>query len=80
MGPDPQEGFTQVDKDRDVKDGIRGQVMHLNPPVVKEATEEVRNRKTEAPKNMRKENNRFVSYLMRKKLPTDPRQWITFRG
>jgi hypothetical protein len=35
--------------------------MHLNPPVVKEATEEVRNRKTEAPKNMRKENNRFVS-------------------
>jgi len=69
MGLDPQEGFTQVDKDRDVKDGIRGQVMHLNPPVVKEAMEEVRNRKTEAPKNMRKENNRFVSPLMRKRLP-----------
>ena len=58
-----------MDKDRDVKDGIRGQVMHLNPPVVKEATEEVRNRKTEAPKNMRKENNRLISPLMRKILP-----------
>ena len=69
MGPDPQEGFTQVDKDRDVKDEIKGQVMHLNPPVVKEAMEEIRNRKTEAPKNMRKENNRFVSSLIRKRLP-----------
>ena len=69
MGLDPQEDFTQMDKDRDVNDGIRGQVMHWNPPVVKEATEEVRNRKTEAPKNMRKENNRFVSSLMMKRLP-----------
>ena len=31
VGHDPQKGFTQVDKDRDMKDGIRGQVMHLNP-------------------------------------------------
>ena len=31
VGLNPQEGFTQVDKDRDVKDEIRGQVMHLNP-------------------------------------------------
>ena len=36
---------------------------------MKEATEEIRNRKTEAPKNMRKENNKFVSSLMRKRLP-----------
>ena len=64
----PQEGLTQVDKDRDVQDGIRGQVMHLNPPVVKEATEEIRNGKTKAPKNMRKKNDRLVSPLMRKKL------------
>ena len=81
MGLDPQEGFTQVDKDRDVKDGIRGQVMHLNPPVVKEATEEIRNGKPEVPKNMRKKNNRFVSSLMRKRSPPpDPCQWITLRG
>ena len=58
-----------MDKDRDVKDEIKGQVMHLNPPVVKEAMEEIRNRKTEAPKNMRKEISRFVSSLMRKRLP-----------
>ena len=58
-----------MDKDRDVKDGIRGPVMHLNPLVVKEATEEIRNRKTEAPKNVRKKNNRFVCSLVRKRLP-----------
>ena len=43
--------------------------MHLNPPVVKEATEEIRNRKTEAPKNIRMKNNRFISFLTRKILP-----------
>ena len=34
-----------------------------------EASEEIENRKTEAPKNIRKENNRFVFLLMRKRLP-----------
>ena len=41
--------------------------MHLNPPMEKEAPEEIRNRKTEAPKNMRKKNNIFDSPLMRKR-------------
>ena len=36
---------------------------------MKEATEEIKNRKTEAPKNVRKENNRFVFLLMRKRFP-----------
>jgi len=58
-----------MNKDRDVKSRIRGQVMHLNPPVLKKAPEEIRNRKSEAPKNMRKKNNRFVSFLMVKRLP-----------
>ena len=31
VGLDPQKGFTQVDKDRDVKDGIGGQVMLEHP-------------------------------------------------
>jgi len=35
--------------------------MHLNLPVMKEATEKIRNGKTEAPKNMRKKNDKFVS-------------------
>ena len=31
VGLNPQESFTEIDKDRDVKNRIRGQVMHLNP-------------------------------------------------
>ena len=69
MGLDPQESFTEMDKDRDVKNRIRGQVMHLNPPMMKFAPKEIRNRKTEATKNMRKKNNRFIFFLMRKRLP-----------
>ena len=43
--------------------------MHLDPPVVKKASKEIKNWKSEAPKNMRKKNNRFVSFLMGKRLP-----------
>ena len=68
MGFNPQKSLAQMNKNRDIKDGIRGQVMHLNPPVVKKATEEIKNGKTKAPKNMRKKNDRLVSPLMRKKL------------
>ena len=35
----------------------------------KEAPEEIRNKKTEALKNIRKENNRFISFLMGKRFP-----------
>ena len=44
-------------------------MMHLNPPMEKEAPEEIENWKTKAPKYIRKENNRFVFLLMIKKLP-----------
>ena len=37
--------------------------------MVKEAPEEIRNGKTKAPKNIRKENKRFVSTLVRKRFP-----------
>ena len=63
---DPQERLAEIDKDRNMKNRIRGQVMYLNPPVVKKAPEEIRNGKTKAPKNIRKENNRFIS-LVRKR-------------
>ena len=46
VGLNFQESFTQMNKDRDVKNRIRGQVMHLNPPVLKKAPEEIRNQKT----------------------------------
>ena len=35
----------------------------------KEAPEEIGNGKTEAPKNIRQENNRFIPFLMWKILP-----------
>ena len=40
--------------------------------MVNEAPEEIRNGKTKAPNNIRKENNRFVSLLMRKRFPHGP--------
>ena len=58
-----------MDKDRDVKDGIRGQVMHLNPPNDEGGPERNQKWETEAPKNIRKTNDRFVRSLMRKRLP-----------
>ena len=57
VGLNPQESFAKMEKNRYVENGVRGQVMHLNPPMEKEAPEEIGNRKTEAPKNIRKENN-----------------------
>ena len=69
VGLDPQKSLAKMDENRVVENGVRGQAMHLNPPMEKEAPEEIGNRKTEAPKNIRKENNRFISFLMRKELP-----------
>ena len=43
VGLNPQESFTRMNNDRDVKNRIRGQVTHLDPPVVKKASEEIRN-------------------------------------
>jgi hypothetical protein len=55
-----------MDKDRNMKNRIRGQVMYLNPPMVKKTSEKVRNRKSEALENMRVENDRFTHFLTRK--------------
>ena len=52
VGLDSQKSFTEMDKYRNVKNRIRGQVMHLNPPIVKKAPKEVGNRKTKTTKNM----------------------------
>ena len=63
-----------MDKDRDVEDGIRGQVMHLNPPIVKETSKEVGNRKTKTTKNMEMKNNGFIYSFVRRRLSSDLRQ------
>jgi len=66
---DPQESLAEMDKDRNVKNRIRSQVVYLNPPMVKRTLEEIGNRKTEASKNIGMKNNRFIHPLMRKRLP-----------
>ena len=66
---DPQKSLAEMDKDRNMKNRIRGQVMYLNPPMVKNTSEEIRNRKIETSKNIGMKNNRFIHPLMRKRLP-----------
>ena len=51
MGFDPQERLEEMDKDQNMKNRIRGQVMNLNSPVVKKTPEQIENGKTEASKN-----------------------------
>ena len=50
-----------MDENRNVENGVRGQMMHLNPLMEKEDPEEIGNWKTKAPKDIRKKNDRFVS-------------------
>jgi len=67
MRLDPQESLTEMDKDRNMKNRIRGQVMYLNSLVVKKASKEIKNRKPEASKNVRIENDRFTCFFTRKR-------------
>ena len=41
MGLDAQKRFTEVDKNRNIENGIRIIMMGLNPPVEKKALEEI---------------------------------------
>src|SRR6185437_10207114 len=68
VGFDPQKGFTKMNKNQDVKDRIRGQVMHLNPLVMQETSEEIRGGDSETVQNMRLENNCFIRFLMRNRI------------
>jgi hypothetical protein len=62
VGLNPLEGFTQVDKNRDVKDGIRGQVMHLNPPNGKGGHRRNRKQENRGPKE-HKEGKQQIRFL-----------------
>ena len=63
-----------MDKDRDVKNGNRGQVMHLNHLIVKKTSKEVGNRKTKTTMNMEMKNNGFIYSFVRRRLSSDLRQ------
>ena len=66
VGLDPQESFTEMDKDRDVKNGNRGQVMHLNHPIVKKTSKDVENGKTKTMKNKGMKKNGFIHHFVRR--------------
>ena len=68
VGLDPQESFTKMNKDGNMKNGIRSQVTHLNPPMVKKTPKEIRNRKTKTTKNMGMKNNGFIHPFVSKRL------------
>ena len=48
VGLDPQDGLAQMDKDRNMKDRIWGQVMRLDPPMMQKTAEEIRGGDSEA--------------------------------
>jgi len=67
MGLDAQKNFAQMNKNRDVEGGIRGQVMSLNSPMEKKATKEIRNGESAFNKGGKK--NGFVRLLEKAIMP-----------
>jgi len=65
MGFDPQESFAQMDENRNVKDGVWGQVMRLNPPVKKKVTEEIRCWNFKSAFNKISKENYLIRFLER---------------
>ena len=65
---DPQERLAEMDTDGNMKNRVRGQVMHLNPPMVKKSPKEIRNGKTKTTKNMGMKNNKFIHPFVSKRL------------
>jgi hypothetical protein len=63
VGLNPQICFTQMDKDRDVKNGIWGQVVYLNPLVMQKTAEEIRCRNRKSARNKGMESNNFLGFL-----------------
>ena len=68
MGFDPQKSFTEMNKNGNVKDRIWGQIMCLNPPMMKKISEEIRSGDSEATQNMRLENHGFIRPFMRNRI------------
>ena len=63
MRVDAKKAFTEGDKDREMKEGVGGQLRELYPIGKKESTQEWMQRKLEATKKICKENN--TSYRRR---------------
>ena len=65
MGLDSKKSFTEVDKDRDMKNGIGVQMMDLNPIEIKKALKEIRGWKSKTPLSKMLEKNKLINIIIR---------------
>ena len=64
VGLDSKKSFTEVDKDRDMKNGIGVQMMDLNPIEIKKALKEIRGWKSKTPLNKMLEKNKLINIII----------------
>ena len=65
MGMDSKENFAQMHKNRNMEDGIRGQMMKLDPPMELQTPQKITNRNSKATLNKGLEQNGLRNLLIR---------------
>ena len=65
MGMDSKENFAQMHKNRNMEDGIRGQMMKLDPPMELQTPQKITNRNSKAMLNKGLEQNGLRNLLIR---------------
>ena len=65
MGLDCKKGLTEMNKDRDVKNGIGIQMMDLNPIERKKALEEIRSRKSKTTLDEMLKQDKLINTIVR---------------
>jgi len=65
VGLDSNKSITEVDKDRDMKNGIGVQMMDLNPIEIKKTLKEIRGWKSKTPLNKMLEKNKLINIIIR---------------
>ena len=65
----PHKGLAQVDKDGNVEDRVRGQVMHLNPPIMNQATEKNQKQENRGPEEHEEEKQQIRSLPHKQRTP-----------
>ena len=65
MGMDSKENFAQMHKNRNMEDGIRGQMMKLDPPMELQTPQKITNQNSKATLNKGLEQNGLRNLLIR---------------
>ena len=63
VGLDPQECFAEMNKDRNVKNGVWGQMLDLNPIEIKESTKEIGGGQSKTSLHEMRENDGFPRFF-----------------